>query len=119
MKSAISVNDMEWKPFQVEKSQGYEFKFGIVGSEYTDAYSVDLVKIAPGGYSPVHTDPDNHAFYFIQGTGSVVIAGKPVAVAPGSVVKIPFGVVHAMHNSGPDEMVFITIYDPPRVRLQH
>ena len=116
MQSVISLEDFEWTPFSVESSQGYEFKFGILGKEYTGAYSVDLVRVAPGGFSPVHIDPDNHAFYFIEGTGSVTIACETHEVRPGSVVKIPFGALHSIQNTGEEHLLFLTIYDPPRQR---
>jgi quercetin dioxygenase-like cupin family protein len=111
-----SIEQLEWKPFSVEHSKGYEFMFNLIGSEYTDAFSVDLVRVAPGGYSPVHIDPDNHAFYFSEGAGKVTIAGKPHPVGPGSVVKIPFGALHSIENTGSEYLVFLTVYDPPRKR---
>ena len=116
MQAVISIEQFQWKPFSVEGSQGYEFMFNLIGAEYTDAYSVDLVRVAPGGYSPVHIDPDNHAFYFIEGTGIVTIAGQRNPVRPGSVVKIPFGALHSIENTGDEHLLFLTIYDPPRKR---
>jgi quercetin dioxygenase-like cupin family protein len=116
MDYVVSADSGEWKPFSVEGSKGYEFKFGLIGKEYTDAYSVDLVRVAPGGFSPVHIDPDNHAFYFVEGTGTVTIAGQVNDVRPGSVVKIPFGALHSIENTGQEHLLFLTIYDPPRVR---
>ncbi|CAN5510383.1 hypothetical protein BH09PSE5_BH09PSE5_19960 [soil metagenome] len=116
MESCVHADSSEWKPFSVEGSKGYDFKFGLIGSEYTDAYSVDLVRVAPGGFSPVHIDPDNHAFYFVEGTGIVTIAGEVHEVRAGSVVKIPFGALHSIENRGDDHLLFLTIYDPPRNR---
>jgi mannose-6-phosphate isomerase-like protein (cupin superfamily) len=116
MKPVVAADEGEWVPFQVENSQGYEFKFGLIGKEYTDAYSVDLVRIAPGGHSPVHIDPDNHAFYIIEGKGRVIIAEEPFEIGPGAVVKIPFGVMHSLENNGTEPLLFLTIYDPPRER---
>jgi len=111
-----STDSVAWTPFAIENSAGFEFKFGIIGSEYTDAYSVDLVRVAPGGYSPRHVDPDNHAFYIISGTGEIAIGQRTWQVGPGSVVKIPVKVVHSVKNVGADELLFLTIYDPPRKR---
>jgi mannose-6-phosphate isomerase-like protein (cupin superfamily) len=116
MSVVTSSESLPWKPFSVENSQGYDFKFNLIDKEYTDAYSIDLVRVAPGGYSPVHFDPDNHAFFFIEGNGTVTIAGEASDVGPGSVVKIPFGALHAIRNTGEVPLVFLTIYDPPRVR---
>jgi quercetin dioxygenase-like cupin family protein len=111
-----SADAVAWTPFQIEGSAGFEFKFGIIGSEYTDAYSVDLVRVAPGGYSPRHVDPDNHAFYIISGRGEVAILQRTWQVGPGSVVKIPVKVVHSVKNVGDEPLLFLTIYDPPRKR---
>ncbi|NYT69827.1 cupin domain-containing protein [Pusillimonas noertemannii] len=116
MRHVVSMEELIWKPFSVENSNGYEFQFGVVASDFTNAYSVDYVRVAPGGYSPVHIDPDNHAFYFMSGAGTVTIAGKVHAVGPGSIVKIPFGALHSIENTGQEYLVFMTIYDPPRSR---
>jgi quercetin dioxygenase-like cupin family protein len=111
-----SVDSVGWTPFAIENSQGFEFKFGIIGNEYTNAYSVDLVRVAPGGYSPRHVDQDNHSFYIISGKGEVAIGQRTWDVGPGSVVKIPVKVVHAVKNTGDEPLLFLTIYDPPRNR---
>jgi hypothetical protein len=42
----------------------------------------------------VHTDPDNHAFYFLQGTGELQIGEERWSLQPGTIVKIPAGKVH-------------------------
>ena len=116
MQAVTHVEQFEWTPVTVEGSEGYEFMFNLVGADYTDAYSVDLVRVAPAGYSPVHIDQDNHAFFFIEGTGQVTIAGQVHPVGPGSVVKIPFGALHSIENTGDQHLLFLTIYDPPRKR---
>lgn len=111
-----SADAVAWTPFAIENSQGFEFKFGIIGPEYTSAYSVDLVRVAPGGYSPRHVDGDNHAFYIISGKGEVAIQQRTWEVGPGSVVKIPVKIVHSVKNIGDEPLLFLTIYDPPRKR---
>ena len=116
MDIVTSSDSLPWNMLSVEGSQGYEFKFNLIDKAYTDAYSVDLVRVAPGGHSPVHFDQDNHAFYFIEGAGTVTIAGEVHPVHSGSVVKIPFGALHSIENTGAGPLLFLTIYDPPRVR---
>ena len=116
MQAITTINQRQWTPFSVENSKGYEFLFNLIGTEHTDAYSVDLVRVAPGGYSPVHVDPDSHAFYFMEGQGRVTVAGKAHDVRAGSIVKIPFGAMHSIQNTGDVALLFLTIYDPPRQR---
>ena len=95
---------------------GYAFSSGLIGQEYTDAYSMDIVRVAEGGYSPQHIDPDNHAFYIISGEADIDIADSCHRARSGAIVRIPRGVVHAVRNAGDGELVLLTIYDPPRVR---
>jgi quercetin dioxygenase-like cupin family protein len=118
MKHVTHTFDTAWTPHQIEGSKGFEFIFNVLGSEYTDAYSVEIARVAPGGYSPPHIDPDNHAFYIVSGEGDIDIADSCQRVRAGSVVRIPRGVVHAIRNAGDNELVLLTIYDPPRVRAK-
>ncbi len=105
-----------WQPFSVEGAVGFHFQFSLIGKEYTDAYSIDLAQIDPGGRSETHVDPDNHAFYFIEGQGEVTIGGESIPVGPGVVIKIPVGVAHSLSNTGTTPLKLLTIYDPPRDR---
>ncbi|MDW3688816.1 cupin domain-containing protein [Cupriavidus sp. CV2] len=118
MKHVTQTFDTPWTPHQIEGSKGFEFIFNILGNEYTDAYNLDIVRVAVGGYSPLHIDPDNHAFYIVSGEGDIDIADSCHHVLPGAVVRIPRGVVHAIRNRGESELVLLTIYDPPRVRAK-
>jgi mannose-6-phosphate isomerase-like protein (cupin superfamily) len=116
MKHVTQVGDTPWISHQIEGSKGYEFIFNILGAEYTDAYNIDIARVAPGGYSPLHIDEDNHAFFILDGDGEIDIADKCCQVRAGSVVRIPRGVVHAIRNSGAGMLSLLSIYDPPRMR---
>lgn len=116
MKHVTRISDTTWTPHQIEGSKGFHFNFEILGAEYTDAYSVDIVRVEKGGYSPMHIDPDNHAFYVLGGEGEIDIADSQYQVQAGAVVRIPRGVVHAVRNIGNEDLVLLTIYDPPRIR---
>jgi mannose-6-phosphate isomerase-like protein (cupin superfamily) len=111
-----SIETLEWVKFRPLDPTSFEFKVNLIASEYTTAYSVDLVRVPVGGFSPPHTDPDNHAFYILAGRGAITIDGRIWNVGPGSVVKIPVGIVHSVTNSGDVPLEFLTIYDPPRPR---
>jgi mannose-6-phosphate isomerase-like protein (cupin superfamily) len=116
MQHVTHTFDTPWISHQIEGSAGYEFIFNILGPEYTDAYNIDIARVAPGGYSPQHIDQDNHAFFIIEGEAEIQIADESHPVRAGSVVRIPRGVVHAIRNSGKGTLMLLSIYDPPRVR---
>ena len=105
-----------WISHEIPGSNGFQFVFDILAGEYTDAYSVDLVKVAVGGFSPYHIDPDNHAFYVVDGLAGMTIADLVYQVKKGEVIRIPKGVVHAIRNEGDVPLVMLVFYDPPRDR---
>ena len=55
--------------------------------------------------------------YFLSGTGDVPIDGETRPVATGTVGQIKAGSKHSLRNLGEDDMVVLTIYDPPRKRV--
>lgn len=116
MKHVFETSELAWRSFDVPGVSGYEMKTSIIGSEYTDAYSVDLMRVASGGYSSAHTDEGRHAFYILEGRGRLVVGDQAYEFGTGDVVKVPPNQVHAVHNDGAEALVFLTIYDPPRVR---
>jgi quercetin dioxygenase-like cupin family protein len=105
-----------WISHEIPGSSGFQFVFDVLAHEYTDAFSLDLVKVAVGGFSPRHIDPDNHAFYIVEGLAGMTIADLEYQAKKGEVIRIPKGVVHAIRNDGDVPLVMLVFYDPPRDR---
>lgn len=112
----VPAEAVAWKAFEAAGVQGYELKPTIIGDELTHAYSVDLMRVAPGGFSDAHADQGRHAFVILEGAGHVIIDGQTFRFEQGDIVKVPPGSLHALRNHGDDSLVFLTIYDPPRRR---
>lgn len=112
----LSAEAVAWKAFEAAGVQGYELKPTIIGEELTSAYSVDLMRVAPGGFSEAHTDQGRHAFVILEGAGQVIIDGQTFRFQQGDIVKVPPGSLHELRNHGEDSLVFLTVYDPPRRR---
>lgn len=48
-----------------------------------------------------------------QGSGKAVLDGVENAIAPGSAIIVPTGVMHNIINTGADSMKLYTVYAPP------
>ena len=48
-------------------------------------------------------------WYVTQGSGEVTLDGKISPVSPGSVIEVPQGVLHRVHNTGNIELIFIEV----------
>ena len=116
MEHLTSPEDGPWISHEIPGSSGFKFVFDVLAAEWTDAFSIDLVHVAVGGFSPFHIDPDNHAFYIVEGKADVVIADLRYRVAKGQIIRIPKGVVHSIANGGDATLAMLAIYDPPRDR---
>jgi mannose-6-phosphate isomerase-like protein (cupin superfamily) len=116
MQHITNPDDEELISYNPMGAKGFNFVFEILSKEYTDAYSIDLVSVDVGGFSPFHIDPDNHAFYILEGEAEMVIAEERSIVRKGEIARIPMGVVHSITNHGNVPLKMLSFYDPPRDR---
>lgn len=89
----------------------------VAGRDYTSAFNAQLSRFGPGGGSPPHDHPYNHAFYFLSGTAEVQMGGEVWRAKAGTFVKVPARLQHSVTNIGPDDVTFLVIYDPPNVDI--
>jgi len=111
----LKPDDLDWAEVDSAGHPSTDFMFTptVIDKDYTGAYSSRLGLMRPGKASGLHTDPYNHAFYFLQGTGEVQIGHENWSLQRGTVLKIPAGKEHDISNTGSDDLVFLVIYDPP------
>jgi quercetin dioxygenase-like cupin family protein len=111
----LNPDDLDWAEVDSAGHASTDFMFTptVIDKDYTGAYSSRLGLMRPGKRSGLHTDPYNHAFYFVQGAGHVQIGEENWSLQPGTVLKIPAGKEHGISNTGSDDLVFLVIYDPP------
>jgi mannose-6-phosphate isomerase-like protein (cupin superfamily) len=116
----FSYDQMPWRDVRaLLGARGFEFKALVCDEpEYTSAYSCELVRLDPGDHSVPHVEKWNHTLIFLSGTGDVTIKERTWEVMPGTVAKVRAGERHSLRNLGSDEMLVMTIYDPPRPREQ-
>jgi mannose-6-phosphate isomerase-like protein (cupin superfamily) len=53
-------------------------------------------------------------FFFLQGSGSMEIDARTLAVKAGDVVLIEDGEFHRVHNSGQEILEFVCVFDGQR-----
>ncbi len=105
-----------WTSFDMGDGSTFDFVFDVMATGYTEAFSMDLVRVSPGAYSPPHIDGHSHAFFIVEGAAEIVIDGTVHDVAKGKIACIPKGATHSIRNARPETLVMLTLYDPPRRR---
>lgn len=110
----IGQDEMVWQKQEYGQTDFY-LSQPVINADYTSVFTAQVCKIGPGGGSPPHTHTYNHAFYVASGTGTVRIEEQDFPMWPGTVVKVPEGKLHSVANSGAEDLIFITIYDPSNI----
>jgi len=64
------------------------------------------------GCSPPHSEKTHEAFYGLDGILEVEVGGQRYRLEPGAFLSIQPGVVHSLHNPGPDWARVLTIVSP-------
>jgi mannose-6-phosphate isomerase-like protein (cupin superfamily) len=76
--------------------------------------AVTWVDAAPDSQQLLHAHPDSEQIYVIvRGRGRMIVAGEEQEVGPGTLVFIPPGAEHAIHNHTQEELVFVSAASPP------
>ncbi len=66
----------------------------------------------PGLGVPAHSEHNHEAFYVLEGTLEVEIAGEVNRLGAGDFLGLEPGVVHSLHNPGPGPMRVLTMVSP-------
>ena len=75
--------------------------------------TITWVEGGPGSEQPLHAHPTNEQVYVIvRGRGVMKVAGEQREVVEGTLVFIPPGTNHAIHNTGEEPLVFVSAASP-------
>jgi mannose-6-phosphate isomerase-like protein (cupin superfamily) len=76
--------------------------------------AITWVHGATGSRQPLHAHPDSEQVYVIvAGRGRMILEDEEQDVGAGTMVLIPPGAQHAIHNPGPEQLVYVTATSPP------
>jgi quercetin dioxygenase-like cupin family protein len=116
MERVFSVDALPWQELRgLPGARGFQFK-PLTDDTYTKAYSCELVRLDPGDHSVPHIEPWSHLLFVLSGNGDITINGEVTPVGSGTVCQVRAGEKHSLRNLGTDDMLVLTIYDPPRAQ---
>ncbi len=108
------------KPLIIQPAQGRHYGMGRMravffadGDETGGRYSISEWWLEPRTRGPgEHSHANDHIFYVITGTLSLLIDGERTDAPRGSYAVLPGGVAHDFENRGAEECGFISINAP-------
>jgi mannose-6-phosphate isomerase-like protein (cupin superfamily) len=76
--------------------------------------AITWVQGAQGSRQSLHSHPDSEQVYVIvAGRGRMIVDGEEQDIGVGTMVLIPPGAQHAIHNPGPGQLIYVTATSPP------
>jgi mannose-6-phosphate isomerase-like protein (cupin superfamily) len=103
MGEVFDAAKLDWVPVRPDVAQGVYGKTLLA-----DGTKLVLTRVTAGGKFDMHQDSYGHLFYFLSGEGTVWVGGKKFEAAPGVVVRITAGELHAYENTGKQDLVLIS-----------
>ena len=108
------------KSLVVRPDEGREYDMGRMravffadGDQTDDRYLISEWSLEARTEGPgAHSHPDDHIFYVLEGTLSLLIDGERTDAPRGSYALIPGGLSHDFHNPGAEACRFISINVP-------
>jgi quercetin dioxygenase-like cupin family protein len=91
---------------------GQTISFKAEPEDADDALFLFEHRMPPTLGVPAHTERNYEAFYVLEGTLEVEADGERYRLGPGEFLGIRPGVVHSLHNPGPDMMRSLTLVSP-------
>ena len=71
--------------------------------------------VKPGQSTRGHTHPgQEEVYFFVQGRGTMEVGNEKIEVDSSSVVLIPDGAFHRVHNDGPVDLIFNCVFQGTR-----
>jgi quercetin dioxygenase-like cupin family protein len=91
---------------------GSSISFKAEPEENGDRLLLFECRMPPGEGVPAHWERNYEAFYVLEGVLEVEADGEPFQLEPGDFLGMRPGVVHALHNPGPDWLRALMLVTP-------
>lgn len=82
------------------------------GDTPTDNLSIARVEVEPGSQQQPHHHVPEQAYIIVNGNGRIKVGSEIADVRAGDVIYIPTDVEHAVENTGPEKLVYISVTVP-------
>ena len=87
----------------------------LVGHEFGAGFEMILGRVAPGGEASRHYHVEEaQIVYILRGEADVALGDDaPRRVGPGTVIRIPKGLLHEIVTAGDEALECLVLYAPP------
>jgi quercetin dioxygenase-like cupin family protein len=94
---------------EAEGAKDVEIRWLISKADGAEHFAMRMFEVQPGGHTPLHTHPEEHEIFILQGQGTLVYEGREHPFEAEHVVFVPPGKEHRFKNTGDSLMRMLCI----------
>jgi len=105
----VKSADVRKSPVEMEGAKDVEIRWLIARDDGAENYAMRMFELGPGGCTPLHTHPQEHEVFVLEGKGVLVFEGAEHEFGPEHVIFVPPNREHRFRNSGDSVLRFLCI----------
>lgn len=87
-------------PVEIEGAKDVEIRWLISEKDGAENFAMRMFELQPGGHTPLHTHPQEHEVFVLEGEGTFVFEGQEHPFGAEYVVFVPSNKEHRFMNTG-------------------
>ncbi|MHC4558692.1 MAG: cupin domain-containing protein [Planctomycetota bacterium] len=108
MKITKSI-DVVTKPVGMAGAKDVDIRVLISTDDGAENFAMRMFEVQPGGYTPLHTHPNEHEVFIVEGHGVLVYAGQEHPFEAGHVIFVEPDSKHQFKNTGGSILKFLCL----------
>ena len=99
MKIAKS-NNIQKSPVETEGAKDVDIRWLIAKEDGAENFAMRMFEVQPGGHTPLHTHPQEHEVFIVEGRGTLVCEDQEHEFEAEYVIFVPPNQKHRFKNTG-------------------
>jgi quercetin dioxygenase-like cupin family protein len=96
-------------PVEMDGAKDVGIRWLISKEDGAENFAMRMFELEPGGHTPLHTHPQEHEVFILEGEGTLVFEGQQHPLGAEDVVFVPSNKEHRFMNTGKSVMRMLCI----------
>lgn len=92
-----------------DKAKGASVRVAIAEEDGAEELTMSVYEVDPGGFTPLHAHPWEHAVFVVQGNGIVFDGKEECKLGRNDVLFIPKNQKHQIKNTGEQNLILTSV----------
>jgi len=93
-------SNIKKNPVEIEGAKDVDIRWLISKEDGAENFALRMFEVQPGGHTPLHTHPQEHEVFIIEGRGTLVYEGQEYDFDAEHTIFVPPNQEHRFMNTG-------------------